>query len=98
MSYFENWRSQDKYYYSIDNLNFAPNPERTEGTLQNFGLDDKIDGLQYYTTFIKFGIGRATYDTAQEIRHRYIDREEGVALVKKYDGEFPKIPSRYLIT
>ena len=54
------------------------------------GLDDKIDGLQYYTTYIKFGIGRATYDTAQEIRHQYIDRTEGVALVEKYDGEFPK--------
>jgi N-acetyl sugar amidotransferase len=91
MSYFENWRSQEKYYYSIDNFGFVPNYERTEGTFTKFcGLDDKIDGLQYYTTYIKFGIGRATYDSAQEIRHQYIDRDEGVALVEKYDGEFPK--------
>ncbi|MCP5367817.1 MAG: N-acetyl sugar amidotransferase, partial [Hyphomicrobiales bacterium] len=51
---------------------------------------DKIDGFHYYTTFIKFGIGRATYDAAQEIRNRHLVREEGVALVHKYDGEFPK--------
>jgi hypothetical protein len=40
--------------------------------------------------FIKFGIGRATSDTAHEIRDGKITREEGVHLVKKYDGEFPK--------
>ncbi len=39
--------------------------------------------------FIKFGIGRATYDAAQEIRSGDLIREEGVALVRKYDGEFP---------
>ena len=36
-----------------------------------------------------FGIGRATYDASQEIRNEEITREEGVALVKKYDGEIP---------
>ena len=39
---------------------------------------------------MKFGIGRATYDASQEIRNGDITREEGVALVKKYDGEFPE--------
>lgn len=91
MSYFENWRSQEKYYYALENSDFHPNPERTDGTFTKFSsLDDKIDGLQFYTGYIKFGIGRATFDAAQEIRHRYIDRDEGVALVQKYDGEFPK--------
>jgi hypothetical protein len=42
------------------------------------------------TTGIKFGIGRATYDAAQEIRSGDINREEGIALVKKYDHEFPE--------
>ena len=40
--------------------------------------------------FIKFGIGRATSDSAHEIRDGKISREEAVYLVKKYDGEFPK--------
>jgi len=40
-------------------------------------------------TSIKFGIGRATYDTAQEIRNGDITREEGIALVRRFVGEFP---------
>ena len=40
--------------------------------------------------FIKFGIGRATYDAYQEVRNEKITREEAVVLVKKYDGEFQK--------
>jgi len=91
MSWFENWRSQEKYYYSMEHGGFELNPERSEGTFTKFsGLDGKIDGLQYYSTYIKFGIGRAAYDAAQEIRHSYVTRDEGVALVKRYDGEFPK--------
>ena len=39
---------------------------------------------------IKFGLGRTSYDAAQEIRNEKITREEGIALVKKYDSEFPK--------
>ena len=34
-------------------------------------------------------LGRATYDAAQEIRSGEITREEGVALVKRFDGEWP---------
>ena len=44
-------------------------------------------------TYIKFGIGRATYDSAQEVRNGKITRDEAINLVKKFDGEFPE---RYL--
>ena len=40
--------------------------------------------------YIKFGLGRATSDAAHEIRDGRLTREEGVALVHKYDDEFPK--------
>ena len=40
-------------------------------------------------TFIKFGIGRATYDVSQELRNDHLSLEEGKKLIKKYDGEFP---------
>ena len=36
---------------------------------------------------MKFGMGRASRD-AQDIRRKHITREEGVALVNRYDGEF----------
>lgn len=90
MGFYEHWRPQEKYYYAVENLGFQPNPERLQGTYQKYtSLDDKIDGFHYYTTLVKYGIGRATYDTAHEIRDRHITREEGVALVRRYDTEFP---------
>jgi len=39
--------------------------------------------------FIKFGLGRATSDAAHEIRDGHINRNEAIALVNRYDGEFP---------
>ena len=53
-------------------------------------MDDKLDGLHYYTWFIKTGRGRATEDAAIEVRNKIITRDEAISLVKKYDGEFPK--------
>lgn len=90
LGYYLPWHPQGAYYYAVENGGFKASPERTPGTYSKYNsIDDKIDDLHYYTTFIKFGIGRATYDAAQEIRNNEITREEGVALVNKYDGEFP---------
>ena len=92
LPYYINYNPQSNYYYSIQNTNFEVNPDgRTEGTYTKYAsLDDKIDGLHFYTWFIKTGRGRATDDAAIEVRNKIITREEAVALVKKYDGEFPK--------
>lgn len=91
MSYYHRWTPQENYYYAVENCGFEPNPERSEGTYSKYAsLDDRIDGFHYYTMFIKFGQGRAMNDAAHEIRDEHITREEAVALVHKYDGEFPK--------
>lgn len=85
------WDPQENFYYCQQNTKFTTNPERSEGTYSKYAsLDDRIDGFHYYLGFIKFGIGRATSDTAHEIRDNKITREEGVALVRKFDSEFPK--------
>ncbi len=90
LGYYLKWTPQECYYHAVENCGFKANPVRTEGTYSKYNsLDDKIDGLHYYTTWIKFGLGRATYDASQEIRNAHLTREEGVALVKKFDGEFP---------
>lgn len=90
LGYYLKWDPQECFYYAVENTGFQTNPERTEGSYSKYSsIDDQIDPLHYYTTFIKFGIGRATYDAAQEIRNRKIDREEGVALVRRFDSEFP---------
>jgi N-acetyl sugar amidotransferase len=91
LGYYLKWTPQEAYYYAVDHTGFAANPARTEGTYSKYNsLDDKIDGFHYYTTFIKFGLGRASYDASQEIRNRHLTRAEGVALVRKFDGEFPE--------
>ncbi len=90
MGYYKFWDPQENYYYSKENVGFMPNPERSQGTYSKYAsLDDQIDGFHYYLAYIKFGIGRATSDAAHEIRDGKISREEGKALVKKYDHEFP---------
>ncbi len=90
LGYYLKWHPQSAYYYAAEKGGFEASPERTPGTYSKYNsIDDKIDDFHYYTTYIKFGIGRATYDAAQEIRSKDISREEGVALVHKYDGEYP---------
>jgi len=65
-----------------------------EGTYTNYeNLDNKGQGLHDYMKWIKFGYGRATDQASVEIRHRTLERKEGLTLVKKYEG---KIPERYL--
>lgn len=91
LGYYKFWDPQENFYYCQENTGFTPNTERSEGTYSKYAsLDDRIDGYHYYLGFIKFGIGRTTSDTAHEIRDGKITREEGIALVKRYDGEFPK--------
>jgi N-acetyl sugar amidotransferase len=90
LGYYLKWTPQESYYYAVEHTGFQARPFRTQGTYSKYNsIDDKIDDLHYYTTFVKFGIGRATYDASQEIRNRHITREEGKALVKRFDGEFP---------
>ena len=88
---FINYNPQKSFYFAKEKTNFQVNPDgRSEGTYTKYNsLDDKLDGLHHYTLFIKTGRGRTTEEAALEVRNNIITREEAVALVKKYDGEFP---------
>ena len=91
LGYYLRWTPQEMYYYAVDKTDFKPNPVRTEGTHTKYtSLDDKIDGFFYYTGFIKFGYGRAMQESVAEVRHGHITKEEGKALIKKFDGEYPE--------
>ena len=88
--HFYHWDPQQVYYKMARECGFQTNDHRTEGSYCKYSsFDDRIDGFHYYTTWIKFGLGRASYDTSQEIRNKQITLEEGKMLVKQYDGEFP---------
>lgn len=91
LGYYLKWVPQECYYYASEHVGFLANEDRTEGTYSKYNsIDDKTDPYHYWTTLVKFGIGRATYDASQEIRNDHITREEGVALVRRYDQEFPR--------
>lgn len=94
LSYYKRWDPQSNYYYCSEHTGFSKNTERSEGTYSMYAsLDDKLDAWHYRLAFLKFGIGRATSDAAHEIRDGVLMREEGIALVRKFDDEVPK---RYL--
>lgn len=92
LSYYQKWVPQENFYYAQKHTGFTANEDgRSEGTYSKYAsLDDKTDGFHFYLAFMKFGIGRCTSDAAHEIRDGHITREEGVSLVRRFDGEFPK--------
>jgi len=90
LGYYTKWVPQEAYYYAVENTGFEANPLRTEGTYSKYNsLDDKVDSFFYFTRWIKFGVGRAMMDSAQEIRNHHIDKEEAIALMQRYEGEYP---------
>jgi N-acetyl sugar amidotransferase len=91
LGYYLRWHPQACYYYAVEHGGFEASPERTPGTYSKYNsIDDRIDDFHYHTTGVKFGLGRASYDAAQEIRSGDITRDEGVALVRRFDHEFPE--------
>ena len=91
-SYYHKWIPQENYYYCVENTGFQPNQIRSEGTYSKYAsLDDKMDGMHFFLRYIKFGLGRCVDDAAHEVRDGHITREEGVALMQLYDGEFPQL-------
>jgi hypothetical protein len=90
LGYYLKWDPQECFYYAAEHTGFKPNTQRTEGSYSKYSsIDDKVDPFHYFTTLIKFGLGRASYDAAQEIRNSKITRDEGMELVRQYDTEFP---------
>jgi N-acetyl sugar amidotransferase len=90
LSYFMPHHPMGNFYEACEKTGFTPNSERSEQTYTKFAsIDDRLDPFHYRWAVLKFGIGRATSDAAEQIRAGDITRDEGVALVKRYDTEFP---------
>ena len=61
-----------------------------EGTYTNYeNTDEKLVGLHDYLKYVKYGFGRATDHAGIDIRNKRISREEGIKLVKEFDGKYP---------
>ena len=88
--YFSKWIPQENVKCAIEHTGFKASEVRSEGTYsKDSSLDNLLDGFHYYLSYIKFGLGRCISDAAHEVRDGYMTRDEAIALVKKYDGEFP---------
>ncbi|MEK7208051.1 MAG: N-acetyl sugar amidotransferase [Patescibacteria group bacterium] len=62
-----------------------------EGTFTNYeNLDEEFQSVHDYLKFVKFGFGRATDHACLQIRNKRLAREEGIALVRRFDGKFPR--------
>ena len=61
-----------------------------EGTYSNYeNLDEEMQATHDHLNFVKFGFGRATDHACIDIRNGRITRDDGVKLVKEYDGKLP---------
>ncbi len=98
-SYYNKWVPQENFYYATTHMGFETNNfGRSEGTYTKYAsLDDKLDGFHWYLSFMKFGMGRASRDAQQDIRRHHITRDEGIALAKRFDGEFPYRFSKWFL-
>lgn len=85
------WDTYENYNYTKRHIKFHTNKTRTVGTYNNFAsIDDMLDPLHYFTTYIKFGLGRASYNASQDIRTGHMTRAEALEHVRNYDHEFPQ--------
>lgn len=90
-SNFEDWCPLKHYRLAEKECGFKPLKHRSIGTFTNYAqLDDKLQELHAYMMQIKWGFGRTWSDACIEIRAGRMTREEGLKMVKKYDGEFPE--------
>lgn len=93
LGYYLKWDAR-KQVEIVKKLGFNGLDEPNEGTYINYeNLDTKYVGIHDYFKFLKYGYGRATDHASLDIRNGRMTREEGLELVKKYDG---KIPTKYL--
>lgn len=91
LGYFFNWRVRDQLN-AIEPLGWNRMVGHIEGAYCDFeNLDCYSNHLHDYIKYCKFGYGRATDQATRDIREGVIDREQGVRLAERYDGEYPRI-------
>jgi len=90
-SYFEPWDPYRNYLIAKEHCGLTEATESSSGTFTNFAQNDQaLYALHTYMMYLKFGFGRATQDTGIEIRRGSMTREQGVNLVRLYDGHYPE--------
>jgi N-acetyl sugar amidotransferase len=90
-SYFEDFVNYEHYLVAKEKLGLQERQERSIGTYDNFSATDTyLIWLYFYLMYLKFGFGRTTSEVGCDIRRGALNRKQGLALVKKFDGEYPE--------
>lgn len=75
----------------VKSLGFNLFPEPREGTYDNWeNLDTEYTVFHDYFKWLKYGYGRTTDHTSIEIRYGRMTRDDGLKLVKQYEGKIPR--------
>jgi N-acetyl sugar amidotransferase len=71
--------------------NFKYHHKIVEGTCVKYeNLDNYQTGIHDYFKYLKYGFGRTTDIVSLMLRRKEISRSQGIYLIKKYDGKYPK--------
>lgn len=90
-SFFEDWDPYRNYLVAKEFCGLQEAPDSNSGTFTNFAQNDQaLYALHVFLMYLKFGFGRATQDAGIEIRRGAMTREQGLNLVRLYDGVFPE--------
>lgn len=89
---FVNWDGHINADLVLQRYNWRPAQQPFERTYRmTSNLDDMHEnGIHDYLKFVKFGYGRATDHACKDIRAGRMTRDEGIAMVRKYDHIKPR--------
>ena len=90
-SHFFPWDIKANADYAREKMGFEAVRPRTDGSFEGYdSIDDKIDGLDFYMMYIKFGFGRATRMASRLIQRGHMTRDEAINNVRAFDAEYPE--------
>ncbi|MBM3231401.1 N-acetyl sugar amidotransferase [Candidatus Peregrinibacteria bacterium] len=90
LSNYISWNDRKQTKEMIETFGFETAQSRERTYSLHAKLDDiHANGTHDFLKYLKFGYGRATDDTTIDIRHGRMTREEGIAMVAKYDHVRP---------
>jgi hypothetical protein len=96
LSNFVPWDAKAHAELMIKEWDFGPITYERERTFSLYSkIEDHANDVHDYLKYLKFGYGRATDDASMEIRHGRMTREEGIAMVRRYDANEPTTLTHY---
>lgn len=98
LGFYVPWNANEHFELVTREYGFEIPDEPFDRTYRRFSnLDDMHEnGVHDYMKYVKFGYGRCSDHVSKDVRTKMMSREEGIALVRKYDGVKPQDLYRWL--